>query len=185
MGYAKSKPMAVANAASGRRRTQYVPQLVPSSADTRLHATQRAARAQRKRPHDRRPLGFTGWLFSAWATGADHRNRHAIGLRNRRQCLASSPALDGFGPLVVGKFALATELDASALARSRPAPVRSRISSRSNSAMAANIVASKRPWAPVVSNSGSPSDRNEAPALPIRSISSSSSRVERPSGQGL
>jgi hypothetical protein len=36
-----------------------------------------------------------------------------------------------------------------------------------------------------VSHRGSPSDRNEAPALPIRSIRSSSSRVERPSRSSL
>ena len=47
--------------------------------------------------------------------------------------------------------------------------------------MAAKSVDNSRPCELDVSHSGSPSDRNEAPALPIRSISSSSSRVERPS----
>jgi hypothetical protein len=54
----------------------------------------------------------------------------------------------------------------AAIARFRPSPVRSRISSRPNSAMEAKSVESKRPCADEVSQSGSPSERNEAPALP-------------------
>jgi hypothetical protein len=62
------------------------------------------------------------------------------------------------------------------MARFRPSPVRSRISSRSNSAMAASSVDNSRPCELPVSQSGSPSERKLAPALPIRSIRSSSSR---------
>src|SRR5215510_10125656 len=72
-----------------------------------------------------------------------------------------------------------------AIARLRPSPVRSRISSRSNSAMAARSVESSRPCGLEVSHSGSPSERNTAPALPTRSIRSRSSRVERPSRSSL
>ena len=57
-----------------------------------------------------------------------------------------------------------------AIARLRPSPVRSRISSRSNSAMAANIVDSSRPCELPVSHSRSPSERNETPVLPMRLI---------------
>src|SRR5882762_2925804 len=67
-----------------------------------------------------------------------------------------------------------------AIARFRPSPVRSLIKSRSNSAIAASNVESKRPCDDDVSHKGSPIDRNAAPALLIRSIRSNSSRVLRP-----
>src|SRR5438128_5414577 len=71
------------------------------------------------------------------------------------------------------------------MARLRPSPVRSRINSRSNSAMAASSVESSRPCGLDVSHNGSPSDRNAAPALLMRSMTSSSSRVDLPSRSSL
>src|SRR4051812_15810807 len=50
---------------------------------------------------------------------------------------------------------------------------------------AASRVESSRPCDEVVSQSGSPSDLNDASAPPIRSIKSSSSRVKRPSQSSL
>ncbi len=67
----------------------------------------------------------------------------------------------------------------------RPSPVRWRINSRSNSAMAASSVESSRPCGLDVSHKGSPSDRNTAPALLMRSMRSSSSRVDLPSRSSL
>ena len=46
--------------------------------------------------------------------------------------------------------------------------------------MAAKSVDNSRPCELDVSHSGSPSDRNAAPALPMRSINSSNSLVDRP-----
>jgi hypothetical protein len=74
---------------------------------------------------------------------------------------------------------------ALAMARLRPSRVRSRIRSRSKSAMATSNVDSRRPRDEDVSQSGSPIDLNAAPALPMRSIRSSSSRVDRPSRSSL
>jgi hypothetical protein len=53
------------------------------------------------------------------------------------------------------------------LARSRPSPVRARISSRSNSASPPSTVSIKRPCGVVVSAHASPSDRNPAPTFAI------------------
>ena len=96
-----------------------------------------------------------------------------------RQCLPVIAALDGFLALVVRKLSSRPNLMPAAIARLRPSPVRSRIRSRSKSAMAARSVDNSRPCELDVSHNGSPSDRNAAPALPIRSISSSSS-LRRP-----
>jgi hypothetical protein len=66
-----------------------------------------------------------------------------------------------------------------ALARSRPSPVRARISSRSNSARPPRIVSIKRPWAVVVSASVSPRDRNPASRLATAANVFKRSRVDR------
>jgi hypothetical protein len=107
----------------------------------------------------------------------DHRNRDPVAFGDGRQCLPVSAALDCFLALVVRKLSRPAELGARSHSPLRPSPVRSRIRSRSKSAMAAKSVDNSRPCELDVSHSGSPSDRNEAPALPIRSISSSNSRV--------
>src|SRR5208337_5352907 len=67
-------------------------------------------------------------------------------------------------------------------AATRPAPVRSRISARSNSAMPANTVSTILPAGVVVSAQGSAIDFSPAPTAPISSHSSRRSRVERANG---
>ena len=68
-----------------------------------------------------------------------------------------------------------------ALARSRPSPVRARISSRSNSASPPSTVSIKRPCGVVVSAHASPSERNPAPAFAIVSRMFKRSRMDRAS----
>jgi hypothetical protein len=111
----------------------------------------------------------------------NHRDVHGVGFGDLGKGLASRAALDGFLALYVESFGLRPNFTPFAMARLRPSPVRSLIRSRSNSAIAASNVESRRPCELEVSQSGSPSDRNAAPALPIRSIRLSNSRVERPS----
>jgi hypothetical protein len=108
---------------------------------------------------------------AAWGLHLEPRNHadiHRIAPGDRSQVFAGSPPLDGFGPLIVGKLAFAAELHTVG-----------------HSAIAASIVDSSRPCELPVSQSGSPSDRKDAPALPMRSIRSSSSRVDLPSRSSL
>src|SRR6266567_3827231 len=66
-----------------------------------------------------------------------------------------------------------------AFARSRPSPVRVRISSRSNSAKPPNTVSINRPCAVVVSAQASLSDLKPAPFAPIVPSKFRRSRVDR------
>jgi hypothetical protein len=87
--------------------------------------------------------------------------------RRRRQSACSFAALycAQSSAVLERELGLTAELEAFAIARLRPSPVRSRINSRSNSAMAARRVESNRPCGLDVSHNGSPSERNTAPAF--------------------
>jgi hypothetical protein len=68
----------------------------------------------------------------------------------------------------------------AAIARFRPSPVRSRIRSRSKSAMAAKSVDNSRPCELDVSHSGSPSDRNAATLVALTPLGPPQSGMGRP-----
>jgi hypothetical protein len=114
------------------------------------------------------------------AQARDHADINGVAFGDRGQRFARGTALDGLQALVIGKLGLLARRHGTFAA----SPVRSRISSCSNSAMAADSVDSSRPWLEVVSKRGSPSERKAAPTWPMRSIRSSSSRVLRPIGAG-
>jgi hypothetical protein len=84
--------------------------------------------------------------------------------------------------LVRGQFRRSSEADAPLLAAARPEPVRSWISSRSNSAIPANIVNTMWPAGNVVSAQGSCNERK--PASAARSLSAMSS-IARRAGEAI
>ena len=84
----------------------------------------------------------------------------------------SAAALDGFLALVVRKLSRPAELGTRSHS---PLPAFS--SAFTDQTMAAKSVDNSRPYELDVSHSGSPSDRNEAPALPIRLRQSSQLRL--------
>ena len=111
----------------------------------------------------------------------DHADIDSVALGDLGQPFPGSATLDGFCALIVRKLRLPTELHASSHGPFTAVAVRSRITSLSNSAIAAKRVVSSFPCELVVSHSGSPSERKAAPASLMRSMRSSNSRVERPS----
>ena len=103
---------------------------------------------------------------------------------SRQVCLRRSAfgkGFDGLALLVAVSFGGRPMWTPRALARSRPSPVRARISSRSNSASPPSTVSINRPCGVVVSAHASPSERNPAPAFAIVSRMFKRSRVDRAS----
>lgn len=94
------------------------------------------------------------------------RYANAVRTGNLRQRRPLGQALQRLLALVRIEARLAPKLDTFGHRRLRPSSVRSRIRSRSNSAMAARNVDSSLPCDVVVSNNGSPKLLNEAPTSP-------------------
>jgi hypothetical protein len=116
-------------------------------------------------------------------TAADHALANRATLGDLGQRFACITTLNSLRSLEIRQIALATGLAASS--QCTLATVASPLANQPNSAVAASKVESSRPCAEPVSQSGSPSERDNAPALPIRSIRSSSSVVQRPSRSSL
>jgi hypothetical protein len=129
---------------------------------------------------DNPPRVAKGLIFGRLlAQTTDRRVAHVVGPSDIGQHLSCLTASDCFPALMARQLWLATEDNPLAFARSRPSPVRVRISSRSNSANPPNTVSIKRPCAVVVSAHVSLRDLNPAPFSAIVPSRLSRSRVDR------